>query len=374
MKILYIGHYKENSGWSQAAIDYILSLDSAGLDIVCKNIKLTNNEYNIPERILELEQKDSKNIDYCIQHVLPHHLVATTKFKKNISYFVGETDTIKHLIWFESLASMDEVWVPNKSYVEVLKKDGLENVKCLPHTFNLNKYKKEYPTLNLKEYNNYFKFYTISEISDRKNIDSIIRCYYSEFTADDNVLLILKVKQNGIGAEQINGYINQKIKDIRTNLRMYNNDDKYPAHLVIANDMTEDQLCSLHKTCDCFVGPSHGEAWSIPSFEAMCFGKTPICSNEGGPKDYIDLSIPYYATGFLINGQYDICNHSNPAFRDIFSGREHWFVPNEQDIKSAMRYAFNNKNNVAIDKTAGINRAENYNYQNIANKIQEYLS
>ena len=87
MKILYIGHYKENSGWSQAAIDYILSLDSAGLDIVCKNIKLTNNEYNIPERILELEQKDSKNIDYCIQHVLPHHLVATTKFKKNISYF-----------------------------------------------------------------------------------------------------------------------------------------------------------------------------------------------------------------------------------------------------------------------------------------------
>jgi len=367
MKILYIGHYKENSGWSQAAIDYILSLDGAGVDVVCKNIKLTNNECVIPQRILELEQKNANNIDYCIQHVLPHHLVSTTKFKKNVSYFVGETDTIKHLPWIEQLASMDEVWVPNQSYVKVLQNDGLSNIKCLPHTFDLSKYSKSYQALDFKEYNNHFKFYTISEISDRKNIDSIIRCYYSEFNSDDNVLLILKVKQNGNSPEKIHAYVSQKIKEIKANLRMYASEDRYPPHLIISSDMTEDQLYSLHITCDCFVAPSHGEAWSIPSFEAMCFGKTPICSNEGGPKDYID----HGSTGFLVNGQYNVCNHSNPAFRDIFSGREHWFVPSEKEIKSAMRYALDNQKK--IDRTAGLQKAEDYTYSNIANKIQEYL-
>ena len=34
MKVLYLGHYKEGTGWSQAAIDYILAMDSVGIDVV----------------------------------------------------------------------------------------------------------------------------------------------------------------------------------------------------------------------------------------------------------------------------------------------------------------------------------------------------
>jgi hypothetical protein len=53
MNILYIGHYKESSGWSQAAIDYILALDAAGENVVCRNITLTNDSVeNLPSRIL----------------------------------------------------------------------------------------------------------------------------------------------------------------------------------------------------------------------------------------------------------------------------------------------------------------------------------
>ena len=32
MKILYIAHYKESSGWSVAAKEHILALDNAGID------------------------------------------------------------------------------------------------------------------------------------------------------------------------------------------------------------------------------------------------------------------------------------------------------------------------------------------------------
>tara|TARA_Y100000356_G_scaffold108495_1_gene94854 strand:+ start:502 stop:744 length:243 start_codon:yes stop_codon:yes gene_type:complete len=50
MKVLYFGHYKEGTGWAQAAIDYILALDSVGVDVVCRNINLTGVEHQVPKK------------------------------------------------------------------------------------------------------------------------------------------------------------------------------------------------------------------------------------------------------------------------------------------------------------------------------------
>ena len=81
---------------------------------------------------------------------------------------------------------------------------------------------------------------------------------------------------------------------------------------------------------------------SIPAYEAMLYGNTPICSNEGGPKDFIDPNNKN--TGTLINGVYDICNQQDGAFEHIFTGRELWFHASEQETCNAMRYYYNNRN------------------------------
>ena len=80
MKVLYLGHYKEGTGWSVAAINNILALNKQDIDLVTRNVRLTK-EVEVPEEILELEKRFT-NIDVCIQHVLPHHLTATTNSKK----------------------------------------------------------------------------------------------------------------------------------------------------------------------------------------------------------------------------------------------------------------------------------------------------
>ena len=59
MKVLYIGCYRDGTGWGQAAIDYILSLDAAGIDVVPRPIKLNDRQINLPKRISELEQNDT---------------------------------------------------------------------------------------------------------------------------------------------------------------------------------------------------------------------------------------------------------------------------------------------------------------------------
>ena len=44
MKVLYIGCYRDHTGWGQAAIDYILSMDSVGIDVVCRPLKLNQTQ------------------------------------------------------------------------------------------------------------------------------------------------------------------------------------------------------------------------------------------------------------------------------------------------------------------------------------------
>ena len=72
MKVLYIGHYREGTGWGRAAIDYILSMDAAGIEVVPRAVKLNDRQPELPPRLLELENQESSGCDVCIQHVLPH--------------------------------------------------------------------------------------------------------------------------------------------------------------------------------------------------------------------------------------------------------------------------------------------------------------
>ena len=114
---------------------------------------------------------------------------------------------------------------------------------------------------------------------------------------------------------------------------------------------------------------SHGEGWSIPAFDAMCFGSTPICSNVGGPKDFIDQSNP--STGSLVSGVSAICDQSDPAFPELFSGRESWFTPNELQIKEKMRYYYENRG--SIDRDEGLQQGEKFSYEKVGNQIKECL-
>jgi glycosyltransferase involved in cell wall biosynthesis len=371
MNILYVGHYKEGTGWARAAIDYILALDSANVNVVCRNIPLTNKNNPVPERILELENKPIENIDYCIQHVLPHYFSQSEKFKKNILCFVGETDTVKYSGWLSILQEAQEVWVPSQSNKAVLLNDGVNNVKVVPYAFNLSNYNKDsYKNILFPASRDAFKFYYIGDINDRKNIDSIIRCYHSEFHNDENVALVIKGSKHGIDSRQLKENLMSRSNDIKKSLRIWRNASEFCPEYFLTDFFSENEILSLHATCDCFINISHGEGWSIPSFESMCFGNTPICSNDGGTKDFIDTNNKN--TGTLIDGVYSICNHSDPAFPTIFTGREHWFVPSERDTKAAMRYYYENRNN--INRQDGLSRASEYNYDNVAKIMIEELT
>ena len=376
MKVLYIGHYKEFGGWAQAAANQILALDKAGVDVVCRNVTLTSDK-KISGRLAELDQKSTEGCDICIQHVLPHHLVGTSRFKKNIAFLETESVSIKHLPWFDQLRLVDEIWVPNSQAKQFLEADNIDRpVSVVPHPCDTDKYRSKYQILNLPQAANKFVVYYMGDLNDRKNLESIVTCFHSEFDKDEDVILLLKVNKFGVSPEDLNKVVEDKLARIKSSLRLYNNIAEYKKDIVITQMIDDHQVNSVHQSGDCFLCPSHGEAWSIPSFDAMAFGNTPICSNFGGPRDFIT---PDARTGKLIDGIYQSCKSSDAAFPDIFTAKEHWITPCEMSIKSQLRQYYEEwkQNPVSYKvktKQAGLKRADEFSYEKIGNKMKETLN
>ena len=374
MKVLYISYYKEdNSDWAASAINNMLALDRAGVDVVARNVTISSDSKNLPPKIKQLQAKSTEGCDVCIQHVLPHHLVGTDKFKKNIAYLASESTSIKHLPWFNALQLVDEIWVPNEQSKQSLLDDKIGvRVRVAPHSFNIENYTKKYEDIQIPQAKDKFKFYYIGDLNERQNIDATIRCFHAEFDKSEQACLILKVKKTGYASDQIQQVVDQKIVAIKNSLRMYKDISEYNRDIIISEDVDAEKIYALHQSSDCFVGPSRGEAWSTPSFEAMAFGNTPICSDFGGPRDFIDKDNPL--TGTCVNGVYSTCQCTDSAFPDMFTGREYWFSPCDMAIRKSMRFYYESKDTKREKKIAGLTRAKKFSYENVGNLMKGFVN
>lgn len=375
MKILYIGHYTEFSGWAKASIDNILALDAIGVDVVCRPVRLTNAQnHNLPEKIQELELKDTENVTHCIQHVLPHHLCGTQTFIKNVAYFEDEGIHTKKNLWHNYLNLVDEIFVPNHQSKHNLQEFVSKKISVVPHAIDINKIKeninKPIQSISLSKYQNAYKFYSILDLNDRKNLDDIIICFLTEFTKKDNVVLLLKIKKFGIEGNKLSELVGKTINEYINSLRLHNEVFNFPDIAIISENLDDQQIAELHKSSNCYVHPSHAEAWSIPAFEAMAYGNTPICSKEGGPLEYIDEQNPN--TGMLIDGQWNTSVCRDVAFPFLFTGNDLWFNPSHIKIKQSMRYYYENKK--TINKEEGLIQASKFDYHIIGQHIKELLN
>lgn len=343
-KILYIGHYKEHSDWSKIAINNIKAIKRAGIDIVCRNIPTSHAQYLIDEEISTIESNDLSDVTHCIQHVLPHYITGSNLFQKNIAYYNLEYEYVDRQLHHSHLDLVDEVWVPNQDLLENLRLHTSTKIKIIPVPYDEDIYKQKYEPVNIGTLQDYYKFYFIGEMEEKNNIFALIKNFCLAFKNSDHVALILNViindKSEKKNAEQ---YLSKVIDEIKSSLKLYKKIDQYPIIKFIAHEksqLLDHVMLSLHYTFDCFVSLSRSEAWGCHTFDAMKFGKHPIVCNYGGPKQYIKNS----EYGKLIEGikQYAI----HPNFKTNFL----WFESKDDEVITAMRYYYNNRNQQAVHK------------------------
>lgn len=373
IKALVIGVYLDGTGWAQACIDNILALDAAGVDVVCRPVKLNNVQSKVPERILQLQAKDDSNCEVVIQHLLPHHMNYSGHFKLSIGIYETETDSFKDSVWAERLNCMDELWVPNQQMVEAARASGVVTpISVIPHATDTQRFMQSYDTLDmLKPYKdqNSFLFYFVGELVRRKNLPALLRAFHSEFDRDEPVELVIKTSQPGVSKSDLLQKVQYLSNSVKYGLKLYGgNLDAYKKEIVIGDRLTSEGIMKLHGSCDCLVAPSYGEAWHIPCFTSMAMGKTPIATACTGFLDYLSDK-----EGWLVPCRKEPVFEANETFSDLFTANENWWSIDIIELRKAMRTAYTQKQLRQEKACNGIIRAHDFSYFNVGSRMRRLL-
>ena len=366
MKVLFVGVYKDGTGWGNAAQDYILALDAAGVDVVPRAIKLNDIQAEVPKRIIDLEKKDIKGCTHVIQNVLPHHMDYNGSFEKNIGIYFTETSHFTNSSWPTKLNLMDELWVCNDQMKDAAANSGITTPCHTVHVPSyINKYQRGYNPIDLGSNN--FKFYFIGEVIRRKNLVALLKAFHLEFANYESVDLVIKVNVSGLSSEETRAHILEICNQVKVNLKLYSDPTFYKDEIVITDRLENFDLLRLHVSCDCFVAPSFGEAWCIPAFDAMCMGNTPIVNNCTGLVEFVDDT-----NGWLVSNQEEPVFGMTQSFADLYVGNEDWWNINIKDLRRCMREAYESDR---VDKKKRCEeRRSEFSYEAVGNKMKELLN
>lgn len=367
MKVLMIGCYRDGTGYSVANTDYILALDAAGIDVVCRPLKLNERQVRPPQRILQLEQKLARDCDVVIQHTVPHLFSYDGHFKKCIGLFASETSSFRDSSWADRLNNLDEVWVINHQQVQACLDSGVTRPICVvPHATDITRFQCSHkPLEGLRPYREAgeFLFYTIGEFVQRKNLGALLRAFHTEFDPSEPVGLVIKTDGPESRARAF-------CDEIKRGMKLYGGrPEAYKEEILLTDRLTDDGILRLHASCDCFVSASHGEAWCLPGFDAMALGKTPIVPDWGGFREYISGE-----SGWLVPCHEEPVYGVDDSFQDLYTGNETWAAVDIIQLRRCMREAYEEDSKREEKAAKGIERAYDFSHERIGAVLRGLLN
>ena len=165
-----------------------------------------------------------------------------------------------------------------------------------------------------------FRFLSVFKWEKRKGWDILLRAYFQEFTAADDVVLIIKTQSFHSG-DNFEAKVREEIQKAQELA------PGEPARFkLLATDLKLRELPRLYRAADAFVLPSRGEGWGRPHVEAMAMGLPVIATNWSGSTEFLtaDASLPLRIDGL-------------EPVEDGLEGHR-WAVPSEAHLRELMRW------------------------------------
>lgn len=358
MKILYIGNYRDASGWGAAAEANILAMHSAGIDVVTRPVSF-GKQKNPHPTIIELEQKECKGADICVQHVLPEHYYYNSKLL-NIGFYCYETKNLEFSGWKQRLKMMDKLWVMSTEDADTADTNDLSS-DVIRFSIDPNKYNPALKSGEVEELKqNQYNFVFVGDWNKRKDILSLLRAYYTEFHPSEPVGLFIKLTSSN--TEKCLEEFNKLNEYVKSGLKIRKN---YQNISVICGDMQFDHYISVLSQCDCFVCSSHGESCCIPAVEAQALGLDVIATQGIGLETYL-------VNGFVVQSTTDDCFGMESSLPEIQTAREQWRQINVNQLRIAMRSFYHNGSGNKIEKSKSYK--EIFSHKAVGEEIKWILS
>ena len=368
MNLLYIAQFHETCGYSHAAIGYFKSMLSVLKEYEEVNLKILSIALD-PRKLNRNFHKNKTNSDvldlldeYCFKsqeefdHFLAEDYDCVWHMTSCLPLIAKKVNLPKGNFYKNIKANLEKTIRGSKSNYHILAwetdqlpEEYIEAIKCFqpqnifaPSTWNAEVFGKDYSSEYLphlieqenkksekvslpKGYEDKFKILSVSEWTNRKNFQCLIKSFIAEFGTNEDAMLILKLSLPG---EMQKDEFLKQFRKIKNSVRVRG---EIKQNIVVILDyLSKEKMNFLYEICDAFCLTSFGEGFSLPTSEAVILGKPVICPKLGGHTDYISKDNP-----FFIEGYWDSVFDSPPYDSD-----GNWFVPTIKSTRENLKLAY----------------------------------
>lgn len=357
--------YGNHSGYSQAAQDLLLALHQSGKYdiriefILHRSFPNAGMSKDRCDLFKELSSKPRSNKHIQVYHCTPatQHRVKTSS-QRTIGCATFETfqpPNSGYMDWIKILNKNSAIMCPSRFNYKIFAHEGIDKpLFYIPHCYDTGAF---HPRVTPIEKRDKFTFLFFGSWRMRKGYPQLIEAWCREFSADDDVQLLIKT---------------DKVQTARASVRQTMNkmgfSKKETAPILFEESIFDErQLPQFFKSVDCLVSPTLGEGFGLPGLQCMALGVPVIITDFSGCQDYAneDTSTLLEPTGFVMHQ----CLDNLPQFKN-----KKWaFVP-VKTIQKKMRYVWKNQDEVK-DK-ARVGHAfvrENFNYEKAETLFSEMV-
>jgi len=341
MEITTTGPVYDASGYAEVHRSIALGLQRLGVRVRMQALPWGYARVNLDQRKIQALRQMLQAREVNRGPVL--HIGIPPQFQRlDNRYCIGftmlECDRINPF-WVEKCSQMDEVWVPSTFNRETFTRSGVDPSKIvvMPLGVDTSVFRPEVPSLFIPGRKG-FTFLSNFEWVPRKGGDILLRAYLQEFSAGEDLCLVLKVYHNGPGYDPDGREIMQEVARIVQEVGRR----EAPPVILLTRILAAAEMPSLYTASDCFVLPSRGEGWGLPLMESMACGRPVITTRWSGPLDFLRED-----NSFLVDveGLEAIPPYGTP--NDEVYGGAYWARPSVEHLRRLMRHAYHHREEVA---------------------------
>ncbi|PKQ28956.1 MAG: glycosyl transferase [Candidatus Anoxymicrobium japonicum] len=338
------------TGYAVSSQYLVLALEQLNVDVRYGFVYGVEEAPNDDRRIMEVRRK-TKDLD--VTQVV--YGQGDVFFKNSGAYRVGYSMLEVTGIpadWVEQANALDEVWVPSQFNKETFAASGVTKpLYVMPLGVDTNYF---HPFIDSREIEGRFVFLSVFEWGERKAPEALLQAYNQEFSSSDDVLLLLKVNNTDPAVN-----IERHIEAMR--LRA----ERAPMAIVLNQNISSYQMGSLYCSSDCFVLPTRGEGWGMPTLEAMACGLPTISTSWSAQTEFFNDDV-----GYPINIKGLIPAVAKCPYYDGFE----WADPDVDHLASLMRRVYDNRKEArAKGLRASIQAREKWTWLDAARRIKARL-
>lgn len=363
--ISYVAPVKDYSGYGEASRHTVGALLAADVEVTTELLKYTAEASDFGKLGEQVNATIDLAPDYKIRiiHTTPDEykrLIVPGKY--HIGQFYWETDRIP-AEFVTALNLVDEVWTGSQANKEAIETSGVRKpIYIFPQATDT---EREWPKPYVIDGFDGTLFYSIFEWIDRKNPEALLKAYYEEFNASENVGLLIKTYFRNFTLHN-KRIIRQQIEKIKNEMGL----KEYPPVFLYMDLMDRHQIARLHKTGDVFVSAHRGEGWGVPQVEAMLAGKPVISTGWSGVHEYID-------------GAANLVDYTMEPVRGMrhashwYSSDQQWAEIDKGQLKRTMRsmYSISNKQRKQVGDMCAKTAKDLFNFKTVgklmADRIKE---